>query len=267
MKVLVSIIISLVFLAEQGVLATILVREEFTRTDNAAVRNTAASPVAGPSNWTGSNGFTVTSNRLHSATTGSGHVLSIDFGTGYFDTNPGIYILTADVYFGPDLSSSTQSWQIGFNNAVNTSAGANRSLLSTDAYGGAPGVALQGNGRLINKVVNTANQTQSAVGAYPAENLYTLKLVLNTLGANWTTDAYINSTQIDLNGTDPGYTYTYSTNPTIRYVTIASTITTANRDYAYLDNFELTVIPEPGFTGLVCVGAALLRLGLRRKSR
>jgi hypothetical protein len=249
--------------------AQILVHETFTRTNASIVRNTAASPVAGPVNWAGSPGFTVQSNTLRSATTGSGHVLNMDFGINYFSNNPGIYTLTADVFFSSAMTASAQSWQIGFNNATSTSAGANRSLLSTDGHGGAPGIILRGDGQASVKAVNNISSVyNSSTGAFPANSVYALTLVLDTSSANWTTDAFIGSTQLDLNGVAAGNTYTYTTNPTIRYATIASTITTANQAEAYLDNFMLTFtpIPEPSSFSLIVLGT-LAWVASRRRSR
>lgn len=86
-------------------MSTTLVKEDFNRSDGTAIRSSgASSPVAGPANWNGSNGFTAQGNALQSATTGSGHVLTMDFGVGYFNSNPGIYTLTADVFFASTLA-------------------------------------------------------------------------------------------------------------------------------------------------------------------
>ncbi len=260
--------IAIAILTAHSASAAILIQEDFTRTDAALVRSTAASPIAGPANWGGSPGFTAQSGTVRSAATNSGgHVLTMDFGVGYFGTNPGIYTMTADVFFGTEMAASTQSWQIGFSNSSNTSAGANRSLLSTDSLGGSPAIALRGNGQLYVKpeYATTSTATVSAAGAYPATNVYNLKLVLDTTGSNWTTDAFINNTQIDLNGAAAGSTFTYVTNPTIRYATIASAISTANKDFAYLDNFELNVVPEP--TAAMLLGLGVIPLLRRRRDR
>lgn len=250
--------------------ASTLVEETFTRADAAVVRGTAASPLAGPVNWAGSAGFTVLSNGLQSATTGSGHVLGVNFGTNYFVDNPGLYTLTSDVFFESNATSltSTKSWQIGFNDNNNTSAGANRSLLSNNNYGGAPGLILRADGMAQVKTISTSNPTfQTAIGTYSPGSVYNLKLVLDTQPTFWTVDAFINNVALDINGVDPGTTYTYAANPTLRYVTIASNLTaTDNTDFANnLDNFKLTVIPEPGTLALTGLAALAVVLLLRRR--
>jgi len=263
------VILAMVFLLVSAQAATI-VHETFTRTDGQVVRNTAVSPVAGPVNWAGSPGFTAQGNTLRSAATGSGHVLTIDFGVNYFADNPGIYTLTADVFLASTMLTPTDSWQIGFNNATSASAGANRSLLtSNDTYGGAPAIGLRGNGQASVKTVNTISPVyNSAIGDYPSDTVYTLTLVLDTSLANWTTNAFIDSVQLDLNGVAFGNTYTYATNPTIRYLTISSNIDTNDVNNAYLDNFMLDFapIPEPSSFSLIVLGALALAACRRRTS-
>ncbi len=252
--------------------AGVILEETFTRANGAVVRSTAVSPDPGPANWAGSPGFTALNNTLQSASTNSGgHVLTIDFGVGYFanPVNLGLYTMTADVSFASNEVSlvSTKSWQIGFNNNTNASAGANRSLLSTDTFGGAPALILRADGMAQVKAVNTAAPIFSTpTGTYVAGSVYNLKLELDTRPAAWTVDAFIDNVAIDLNGVNPGTTYTYAANPTIRYVTIASTINaTDNTNFSnHLDNFQLSVvpIPEPGtltLTGLAALGLVVFR--------
>lgn len=252
---------------------TTLAEETFTRTDGSVVRNTAVSPIAGPANWGGSPGYTALNNALASVTTGSGHVLTIDFGVDYFVDNPGLYTITADVFFQSNAlaDASTKNWQIGFNNASSLSAGANRSLLSNDTYGGAPGLILRADGAALAKTVNTTTaSTVAAAGTYAAGSVYSLKLVLDTQPTSWTVDAYIDNVALDINGASIGTTFTYATNPTIRYITIGSNLNaTDNTNFSnYLDNFKVTVdtVPEPA-TWAALAGLAVLGLAIVRRRR
>jgi hypothetical protein len=201
-------------------------------------------------------------------------VLTSDFGIGYFVENPGTYTMTADVFLGEDMAAPGASWQIGFNNNTNSSAGANRSLLSADSFGGAPALSLNGNGVLIAKVAPGTTVLTTPADTYPAGTEYTLKLVLDTIPEFWTVAAYVDDVQLDLNSGDANsLVYTYGTNPTIRFATIASTINNGlssdasnvgDMSITYLDNFELTVVPEPSMALLV---PGLFALAARRARR
>ena len=204
----------------------------------------------------------------------TGHFLSSDFGTGYFADNPGLYTLSADVFLNSSLATS-KVWQIGFNNSTNSSDGANRNLFSSDTpLAGSPAIELNANGRVRVKAVAgiaTAVLT-TADGLYPVGNWYNLKLVLDTTLTNWTFDAYVDNVPLDLNGIVSGNTYTYATNPTIRYAAVSSNITSSNNSSgaSYLDNVTLTytanAVPLPP---AVLAGAGLLGMLAfsRRKPR
>lgn len=251
----------------------LLVQEDFTRTDGSVLNATAVVPGPGPGNWVGSTGFTAQGNVLRSEMTGTfGHMISLDFGTDYFLNNPGIYTVTADVFFDSSLSASTANWQLGFGNSDNggVSPGSNRNLVSTTT-GGEPAIFLRGNGRVEAKRVIDSTVYQSALGAYAAGNLHTLKLVLNTSNPVWSSEAYVNGVALDMNGADPGTTNYYdgvvpgNDTPVIRYLSIASNIDSANRDLAYLDSLRLSMVVIPGPATIVLFMLSGLAFLLNRR--
>lgn len=271
-------IIGLWLAAAGSASAAIIMQEDFTGDDGVLVRNQSGfSETSGTGTiaWTGSNGFTLANNRARSDSAGSGgHIIAVDLGVDYFINNPGIYELSADVFLSASQNDTSRFYAIGFNNANNTSAGANRTHDENDAYRGSPGMLLRGNGQAVVFTSTGAAAFQSAVGAYAADVEHELRLMLDTTGAAWTASAFIDGTQLDINGAEDGLIHTYTVNPTLRYAGFSSDLrinpdsdpATIEGNVTYLDNFELSVIPEPNALLLGSVALAGC-LGLARRRR
>lgn len=243
----------------------IIIEETFTRDEGEVVRNTA--PETGPANWTGSQGYVVNATgQLEGTTSGSGHLMGISLGADYFTDNPAIYELSADVEFSAESSDNTYFISIGFTENMNSSPGANRSHLSTSdiRFVGQPAIALRGNGE-AEVTLGLSTLVNGTVGQFAPGQSYNLRLVLDTTLSNWTVDAFVDATQLDLNGAESGSTYTYATNPTATlFAGISSNIGAANTAEGTLDNFKLQVIPQPGPASLLLVGIMVMGFQRRR---
>lgn len=83
--------------------------------------------------------------------------------------------------------------------------------------------------------------------------LVNMKIILDTTGSNWTAEWFVDSTSVR--------TYTYTDgNPLISKVGFSRQAGTLG---ATVDNFELSVIPEPVTLGLLSSGAVVLLLARR----
>ena len=74
----------------------------------------------------------------------------------------------------------------------------------------------------------------------------TWKIVLDTTAAQWTVQWFVNDTPL-------AAPYTYSTNPTINYVALGQYSTATGS----VDDFQLTVVPEPATIGMLITGGAI----------
>lgn len=265
---IVSTAVLLVIGACMELSAVVVVSDDFSGTDATAVRTNLAD--VGPVAWSGSPGYTYGGSHLLSATTGSGHVLTMNMGAGYFGTNPDLYEMSADVFFN-STSADTRFYTIGFTNGTNASAGANRTHLNTFAstagLTGQPTIALRADG-----LVTVADQGvvlySGSLGGYADGSLYSIKLRLDTTSANWAVNAFVydytntTETQLDLNGASAGLGFIYATNPTMQYVGVSSNVTAADSVNSYMDNFLLqtVLIPEPSTWVMVIAGLAGLAL-------
>ncbi len=238
--------VSFALFVSQSAMATVIIFDDFTGTDGTLVRNTTPDPGTGNS-WSGSPGYTITGNAVHSATTGSGHFVAMDMGAGYFVDNPDVYEISADLFLSSTMNTPTDFFSVGFTAGNNTSAGANRTHLSTNhaTLTGSPSIALRGNGQVAVKVSQAETAYISSTGDYAAGSTYNVRVVLDTTLTNWSVAAFVDNTQLDLNGVASGLLYEYTTNPTIRYASISSGIDSTDSAGSYLDNFQLQTIPEP----------------------
>lgn len=193
---------------------------------------------------------------ISSADSGS---ISLDLGAGFVASNPGIYELSLDIT-QPTVSAS--SW-IGFGFAADAIPGEH--LVTNKA---APWVLFRLNGD-VNFYAGTgvSNQLTNASGFASAKastgtTLHTLRLQLDTTGANWMLNGWIDDKQIDLNGTSTaGSTFTYTANPeNIRYVQIATAYNGTGAT-GTVDNLVLTsTVPEPGAFMAMVGGVGVLGL-------
>lgn len=184
---------------------------------------------------------------------GGNGMAGITLAPNYFANNPGIYQLEATV----SISTTGTEWiAIGFSQNIETPDG--NGHFQSDEDGGRPWLLLRGNGAtFLRSDGNTGDITPG--GTFPTSNS-TLKLIYDTSVPNWTFDAYINGTQLDLNGATAGNTFTYSTNPTaIRSVGLTGN----NLVSGSVHDFSLSAIPEP--SSLLLLATALGALGLFKR--
>jgi len=194
----------------------------------------------------------------------------LDLGANFFANNPGVYDLSLDMSL-PTVTSPSQSWvAIGFAQGL-TGGGwdVGQNFVNTN---GAPWVLWRMNGQEIvfagpantNQLL-TLNDATTATGT--SRNF---KIELDTTGAAWRVNAFLDGVQQDLNGAAAGNSYTYTSNPTSRYIAMSTGLNTAagTNGIGTVDNFLLTgptPVPEPGTVGLLAVGLGWLAAGRRRR--
>jgi PEP-CTERM motif len=187
---------------------------------------------------------------------------TVNLGASYFANNPGIYTLSCDMLY-PSGTASSSTWiSLGFvANPVVTGT-------MSPPDGASPWLLYRASGEV--RVFGGKGTANSLIGAgalsEPIGSTYTMKLVLDTAAANWTLDAYIGSTQLDLNGAAAGDTYVYASNPSdIASVGFGASPASPNA-VATVDNFTLTVtsVPEPSTAALFLLGGGLF-VGITRK--
>ena len=190
---------------------------------------------------------------------------SLDLGAGYLAANPGIYTLSLSIT-QPNINA--QSWvALGFgqgNDVANNLVGNNGNpwLLfrlngSVNVYGG-PGVSEQlTNGGIAGAATVTATRGTAHV----------FSLILDTSLPNWTLNASIDSTPVDVNGSLAGLAYTFATNPTLSHYAAMSVGVNGASDTGTVDNFQVSfaAVPEP--STLLLVGSAFGVLAWRQQRR
>ena len=245
--------------------AAVLISDTFS-TDHALNASTPDTTVGGAT-WQASSG-TTSGGALSISTTPTAQTAVLDLGANYFSSNPGIYTLSVTATLP---SGSGTSWfGIGFvvnpqtngHLASTTSAAGLNSNGGTN--GGSPWMFLRQNGQTnVYRGSGTGSNLLNNGGPFASGTAYTMKLVLDTSVANWTLDAFIDSTQLDLNGAAGGNTAVFSTNPTdLRYVGISQN--GGSFGNITVDNFSLAVVPEPTALLPLALSASLF-LVFRRK--
>lgn len=196
-----------------------------------------------------------------------GRSASIDLGVDYLASNPGIYEMSLTI---TQPTSTALSWiGLGFsqgNDVAQNLVGNNgnpwmlfRLNGSVNVYGGA-GVSNQ-----LTNGGSTVPNPATVTAPRDVPNIFTL--TLDTSVPNWTLNAALNGVPVDVNGSDPGLAYTFTTNPTLsRYATISAGYNTA-AGTGTIDNFSLSVtpIPEPSSIVITLGGFAGLLVWRRRK--
>jgi hypothetical protein len=194
---------------------------------------------------------------------------TLNLGAGYFASNPGVYTLSMDLSFASG-GTGTGWVGLGFVNAPAITG----TMSGSSGEGGSPWLLYRANGDVrVFGGLGTANSLFGA-GTYTFANgaNHNFKLVLDTSSSQWTLDAFVDGTQLDLNGAATGDMFTYSANPpsTLGYVGISASPSAPNAVGA-VDNFSLTesVVPEPSAVALslVAVFAFVARKGIFRNSR
>lgn len=223
-------------------------------------------------NFTGSlNGRTPTQTTGGATWTSSDTIWTADGSS----LNPGVATRTAYLPFQPqngmiyeltarmsNASSNNANWiSLGFNQ--NEAPGITTNFTGSEGIGT---VILRENGQNQTysgpNVSGVGSGTGLTIPGYAADTFYEFKIVLNTMGTNWTFDVYRDGTQLDVNGTGTaGLTHTWTTNPTIGSVQLSSNSSSGSARYDY---FSLEAIPEP--SSVLSLAAAGL-LGLIRRRR
>jgi hypothetical protein len=203
-----------------------------------------------------------------SAITTVSNTASIKLGTGYLSSHPGVYDLSLDMTQATGGSSSSDlSWvAVGFMRETNTA----NNMVSNK---GEPWVLYRYNGVVSVYAGPGIDTTDSPAGTpaplystnYQTGVSHNFKLELDTTQLKWTLNAYVDGTQLDLNGvTTPGSTFTYKTNPISDYVGMGTGMN-QNGGIATVDNFQFVkVTPLPSAAGMAVVGFAGLLVGRRR---
>jgi hypothetical protein len=197
---------------------------------------------------------------------GNNAMAGVVFDAGYFNDIAGIYELTATVEL--DANPGEAGWvAIGF--SQNVSSLANRGYYQNGVGNeGQPWMFLRRNG-LLTVRSDSGNSLLLDYNAFdPTGNptvTHDITLRLDTSVADWTVDAFFNSTPLDLNGLDDGNTYTYGSNPT-SIASVGLTFSSGVAGTAGVQDITLTQIPEPSSVALLLVGG-LSALLLRRRNR
>lgn len=165
-----------------------------------------------------------------------------------------IYELSADVFV--ENTASTAWISIGF-----TSISTTDQTFASDTGAATGAIFLRGNGEAFVRVINTASNT--GMQTFTAGTSHNLRVVLDTtVDMGWTLAAYVDGVQLDLGG--PDKLYTYSANRTITRAGISVSSNGIGQG-STVDNFSLTVVPEPSpAISLSLAGIAILVL--RRRS-
>lgn len=185
---------------------------------------------------------------------------SINVGNGYLAAFPGVYEISAALTQPAGQPGTAQSWVgVGFASTQNT----NDQFVG---IGGAPWALYRANGNVNVYPGPGITITPTTVTATTG-TAHVIRLVLDTSTPAWTLNAFVDATQVDLNGGNAGSTYTYTTNPvTARYASLATGVS-GGTTTATVDNFLLTgPVPEPGTAGAAIVAGGLLLSARRRRA-
>jgi hypothetical protein len=184
-----------------------------------------------------------------SASTAAGYnrTVSIDLGSGFLGSNPGVYDLSLDMRHPAGGDSTSLSWvALGFmkdSDLMNNMVGNNGAPWLLYRYNG--GVNVYAGPGISELLLSTSAPTGAS---------HNFKLELDTTKTKWTLNAFLDGAQLDLTA-GAGMTYEYVTNPTpSRYVGM-STGLNGPGDVGTVDNFLLTqAVPLPQTAAMALVG-------------
>jgi hypothetical protein len=261
--------------SHSGSAQSILLSDNFSGTAGAAIGgNALAVNNINSATWVSSGSATYTGSSSGSfGTAGVNALLTEDTGSYVFN-NAGVYSLNLTINSGGTSGGAGTDWY-AFGWSALPASGTSYTMASSGTFNvGYAWLLLRGNGQLNvyagpgtsgTALLSTATSTYNA-------GTYNLSLVLDTTGANYMLNAYIDSVQLDLNGASAGNTYTYSSNPTaaqLQYVGISSAATTPAVSDTF-SNFSLTTpasVPEPSTLALGLIGGGLLLVWRRKFAR
>lgn len=209
------LVTALAVLATGHASATVILQDSFANSTGTNVNLAGSAPEIGPetspgtqATWVADTTYIRTADgRLRSdVATNTGRSATIGFGAGYFADNPGIYTLSGDVFFESGLNGSAV-WGIGF--SEQQSPAEDQSMANGGGggvYYGKPWVFLRENGTLAGRNNASSNNVYNgSSGAYPAGNVHSLKLVLDTSLPTWVLSVFVNDNQINLAGDGMDY--------------------------------------------------------------
>lgn len=237
---LTSVVFGLITALASTSFATVLYDDQFTR-------GTAETPLAlhGTSPTTYDSSLPAHSYLASTSWTSDGSVASVSSGSvsAFLPTTISTgYVYTLSLTL--DLSTTDANFfGFGF-----TSTNLYNSTILSSLPLGSAGLLFRGNG----EVVSRADSTILATG-HTGET--TLSLILDTTETAWTLN-------YEINGTAVGATYTFTTNPTISYIGFGNFSTARG----YVDDFTLTVVPEPAVLHLSLASAFAFLFLKRRRS-
>lgn len=176
--------------------------------------------------------------------------------SGYLAANPGIYQLSLTITHPSDVPTSWVGF--GFTGGVNVS----ENFTHAENAAG-PWLFYRGSGAVSVRPAATGGTVLSNTLA--AQTSHTFVLELNTTGAQWSYDLYIDGVIQDANGAGTaGNTFTYGAgaNPNINNIAIGTGFASGTGT-ATIDNFTFALVPEPSHALMLVASAGLL--AVRRK--
>ena len=259
-------------LAAAGRADTVLIDSTFSAASSTTLNNSTPETTVNSAKWVAS-GLTFSSGTL-AMNTATPQIAYIDLGSGYFASNAGIYTLAATY----SLPAGTSAGWLGLGFVVPsgiavpgiTNTWSTSSTLSSNTVGSEPWLFNRqaGNVNVYAGPYTTNPLLSGGTSVGPSGSSLTVQLVLNTSLPQWTLDAYVGSTQLDLNGAAAGNTYTYATNPSSIEDIALGTSGTGNFT-ASVSEFKLSYVaaPEPEAWALAGLGALALLLRARFRAR
>ncbi len=158
-----------------------------------------------------------------------------------------IYTMTASLTVPASMSDWVAMGFAQFNTQTNNPGYSRFTDNPPDGYGWID-ASTGGSDQLFGGPKTSVGATPASV-ALPSAGTYTLQIILNTVGTQWTVSAYVNGTQIGTN-------IVYGTNPTIAYAGIGQNQFAAGSLGIQWNYWSLSVTQEPTLTTNLWVAPA-----------